>query len=189
MLPSLEVAMVLPGAVGVCCTLGDRVMRSPLRRSRLDRTLVVAPSVVMMLAMGDLAFHGRSPLVMPIGWILLLVIAALLPVVALRRDSAARTPVGTAMAVHRSLTLLLTATTIAAMGSGAPLSGAAGGGHQGMVMANPLVALLVLGIVAVAALTLWLIARLSRRVGGSRVAMVEAMSMFGGVVVMVGAGM
>ncbi|MHC5794918.1 hypothetical protein ACVXZ4_02040 [Lacisediminihabitans sp. FW035] len=193
MLPALEVAMLLPGAVGVCCTVADQRTHAPLRRAWTGwAPVTVAPSIVMMLAMADLATGGRAPLVPSIGWIALLLLVALVPVVRLRFDRAVRTPVGTAMAVHRSLTLLLTATTIAAMGlrsAGGDAAAAGGGVHDGMTMANPLVVLLVLGLVTVAALTFWLVARLGRRPRSNRVAIVEAVSMFGGVVVMAGVGM
>ena len=53
-----------------------------------------------------------------------------------------------------------------------------------MTMANPLKMLTVLGLVTVFALKVWLVFRLSRRPRSSRIAILEAMSMFGSVLVM-----
>ena len=58
-----------------------------------------------------------------------------------------------------------------------------------MTMANPLKMLTVLGLVTVFALKVWLVFRLSRRPRSSRIAILEAMSMFGSVLVMAGVGM
>jgi len=115
MLPLLEVVMILPGAVGVCCAVGDgSSSKSP---AAVDRD--------------DHSGHGI--------------------------ESA-----GIRCRKRRA---------------------------SGMTMANPLKMLTVFGLVTVFALTVWLVFRLSRRPGSSRIAILEAMSMFGSVLVMAGVGM
>lgn len=182
MLEALQVGMLLPGAVGVCCTMADRRARS------LPGWL---PSIVMALAMADMALDPGSPVVAPIGWVALLMFAAVVPVLRLRLDFARRTPLAAAMALHRSLTLLLTAATIGAMGAGPVRSAGTipAPGHAGMTVANPLLVLSLVGLVGVTGLTLWLVARLSRRPHRDRIAIVEMVSMLGGVLSMAGAVM
>lgn len=172
MIEALHVGALVPATVGLCCTAA-----SPRQRG-LPAVAGWGSAAVMTSAMADAALG--SPLV-PAGlWTVLLVIAAVLPAVQLRRDrERGRRPVtkhAPLMAVHRSLgTLvmggLMLVMATPALGSrvaGASHHGAGGGGLEWMLGAAS---------IAFVALSAWLLGPVLRAPRPGRLVVLEIVSM------------
>ncbi len=157
MIDLLHVGILIPTALGLCCTVGDRRSRS---------IALWLPAGVMGLAMVDMSL-GLA-LLPGLGWAGILVMLALAGGVRQRlRGSAVRPTGGHAamMSIHRSGALLLMAVLLAAMEIGPGAASPTRGSHGHAGASGILAVLAVGGTIVFTAGTVILIRKLVTRTG------------------------
>lgn len=181
MIETLQLGMIVPSAVGLCCTVADRRRRSPAEWM---------PAVVMLLAMVDLTLgelRGWS-LVAPIAWTGILILFAAVPAVRLRlrrAGSGGSAPIDAVMATQRSLTLIVMAGLAAMMTSeSAPLAAALTSDPHAAMSAPALLTLVLGGSAAVTVLSAWIVAHHARAARRDPLAIADSLAMAAGLAAM-----
>jgi hypothetical protein len=159
----LHVGALLSAGVGLPCTVS----------ARRDDALRWIPAALMLLAMADLCFG--SGLLAPIGWVAVMIAAAVWLAVRVRlaRVHDGHRSHASAAWLHHACALMVMAGLTAVMG--APTSASGSEHHAGS--GGLLTALAVVGSLAFIGYTAWLIARLRHRPQPTVLPSIEAGSM------------